>query len=316
MPVTIRWDGILTATSSIVHNGDTRGTITSFRREKIIQPDGRILKIPVLSGNNIRGALRRIGESLTRDALQYDGRINLAAAHVLEGGGALAKTSGHALEGERLHYLRSLLPHFSVFGGAAGARIHDGCAQNSHGRPLYHETAHILPEHARRHPLIKVFDATQIELYATQDNRNHHDYTQLLHPDGVTVATAPAPLEDDADLDFTTAGAIQVPVGEDDDQPDSTLLAYRVETLPAGTQLAVSFKITNASPLDADYYETVINTFLSEGQVGGRRRVGHGHLTGELTRTVLAGTDDHADWRTHLVAHADETIDAINTLLT
>ena len=80
--------------------GQQLGTTTLLRREKTLLADGRIDYVPVISGNTFRGWLRRVGE---------DGQLSLTAAHALRGGGALAKTSGPALAGQRLATLRSLI---------------------------------------------------------------------------------------------------------------------------------------------------------------------------------------------------------------
>jgi hypothetical protein len=126
---TVTWTGTITAVSSLTHGGETRGTITLLRRERIRQPGGDAVYVPLISGNSFRGVLRRIGEDLLREVLGYDGQIPLAAAHALRGGGALARTAAEPLSGQRLRQLRDLVPQLGVFGCAGGGRIIDGCAQ-------------------------------------------------------------------------------------------------------------------------------------------------------------------------------------------
>ena len=87
---TLTWSGTLTAVSSIAHGGENRGTITLLRREVMVTSEGLLLHVPVISGNTLRGRLRRIGEELLRDALDYEGLLPAAVAHVLRGGGAVA----------------------------------------------------------------------------------------------------------------------------------------------------------------------------------------------------------------------------------
>ena len=100
-----------------------------LRREMVLTPAGTPLHVPIVSGNGLRGRLRRIGEELLRDVLQYEQQLPLSAAHALRGGGSLAKTTGEPLSGRRLHTLRELIPQVGVFGCAAGGRIIDGCLQ-------------------------------------------------------------------------------------------------------------------------------------------------------------------------------------------
>lgn len=160
MPTTVSWTGTLTATSSIAHGGETRGTITLLRREIVVQPDGRPIHVPVISGNSFRGRLRRIGEELLRDTLHYETQLPLTVAHALRGGGSLAKTSGTPLSGQRLHDLRALVPQVGVFGCAGGGRIVDGCLQIGKVVPHVAETTHITGGITQQTP---AFDATQIE---------------------------------------------------------------------------------------------------------------------------------------------------------
>ena len=48
-------EGIVTALSSISHNGgEKNGIVTQLRREKFVQPNGKVIEVPVISGNSIR----------------------------------------------------------------------------------------------------------------------------------------------------------------------------------------------------------------------------------------------------------------------
>ena len=72
----------ITATTSIVHRDDTRNnsSIQSlFRREKILTPTGEVAVVPIISGNAWRGILRRTGETLLAEVLDYDGQLTPAA---------------------------------------------------------------------------------------------------------------------------------------------------------------------------------------------------------------------------------------------
>jgi len=140
---TVTWTGTLTATSSIAHGGETRGTITLLRRELVSLPEGSLVHVPIVSGNTLRGRLRRVGEELLRDAVGYDGQLHPAAAHALRGGGSLAKTSHEPLSGNRLQRLRELVPQIGVFGGAGGGTIINGALDVGKVVPHLSETVHI-----------------------------------------------------------------------------------------------------------------------------------------------------------------------------
>src|ERR1035437_5897472 len=179
MSNTINWTGTLTATSSIAHGGETRGTITLLRRELVALPDGRLVHLPIISGNSLRGRLRRIGEELLRDVLCYEGQLSPAAAHALRGGGSLAKTAGEPLSGNRLQTLRNLVPQVGVFGAAGGGCIIDGALDVRTRRPrVPHFTGPThLPGSLAHRPAC---EATQLESYTRQDDTATHDFTPVI----------------------------------------------------------------------------------------------------------------------------------------
>ncbi|HEY4990938.1 MAG TPA: hypothetical protein VFC16_07035 [Nakamurella sp.] len=162
MTATIRWSGTVTAVSSIAHGGQQLDTTTLLRREKMLLADGRIDYVPVISGNTLRGWLRRVGEDLLREQLRYDGQLSLTAAHALRGGGALTKTNGAALAGQRLATLRSLVPQVGVFGCAAGGSVINGCLQVGKVVPLVSEVAHAVPVNLRSRCVHSHFDLLQV----------------------------------------------------------------------------------------------------------------------------------------------------------
>ncbi len=146
MRSTVRWDVELTALSSISQKGEESETTTTlFRREPILQPDGRKVLVPVVSGNSLRGALRRTAEELFRDVIGYERQIPLSAAHALRNGGNLSKVAGDSLTGRRRQRLRELVPPISLFGGnGGGAPPIDGCLKVGKVVPRVKETESIM----------------------------------------------------------------------------------------------------------------------------------------------------------------------------
>lgn len=274
MTSTTRWAGTVTALSSITHGGETRGTITLLRRELIMQPAGDLQPVPVISGNSLRGRLRRVGEELLRDTLSYEGQLTLAAAHALRGGGALAKTSNEPLSGARLRAVRELLPHIAVFGAAAGGRILDGALQVGKLIPHVAETNHITGAAATR----SAFEATQIETYTRQDDAGTR---------GFPIA-APA-----------------APTGQQ--------MLYRLETFPAGTTFSAWIRLTRASDLEHAYFTDVLQAFTAGGALGGRIAMGHGNIALDLIPDPPE-PPPRIDWRHHLLDRRDEVLQALQTL--
>lgn len=292
MAATITWSGTATALSSIAHGGDTRGTITLLRRELVRQPDGRLVHVPIISGNAFRGRLRRIGEELLRDTLRYDNEIPLAAAHALRGGGALAKVSAAPLSGRRLQQLRELVPHIGVFGCAGGGRIIDGCLQVGKLVPHVRETVHIT---GRDSVDVAAFDATQLETYVRHDDTDAHDFTDAIAVHRMPVDSSGEPMLEE----LPTA--------------DSRHIVFRVETFPSGTTLSTWLRLERATDLEASFFTDVLAAFTAGGRIGGRGGTGHGQLQLTLTATATSVATG-VDWRAHLVGNRDATIAALHAL--
>lgn len=271
---TLTWSGTLTALSSIAHGGDNRGTITLLRRELVNTPDG-LIHVPVISGNSLRGRLRRVGEELLRDVVGYEGLLHPAAAHALRGGGALAKTGGEPLSGSRLHQLRTLVPQIGVFGAAGGGTIINGCLDVGKVVPHLSETAHITGVATDR----SAFTATQLEPYTRQDDSSSHDF------DGVIAPTA-----DPTELTFDSSGRPDVVA-----PPSGNQMRYHLETFPAGTVFSTWLRLRRPTPLEASFFCDVLDTFITDGRLGGRVGIGHGQIRSDLH--VTPSCCDLPDWR-------------------
>lgn len=241
----ITWTGTATALTSISHAGDTRGTLTLLRRERIILPDDTITEIPIISGNCLRGTLRRHAEELLREVLDYAGHLTLAAAHTLRAGGSLTKTSnGEPLSGSRLATLRAHIPVIGLFGAATTGRIIDGCLQVGKLIPHLAETAHITGVTTAR----SAFDAVQVEHYTQADSTLDH--------------AAPGPTDDT----FTA-------------QP----MRYGIETFPAGTRFTLRLRLNRPTPLEAAFFADLLAGYTDHATVGGRLGIGHGQIHLDLT---------------------------------
>ena len=290
---TITWTGTLTATSSIAHGGETRGTITLLRRELIVTPEGQMTHVPVVSGNTLRGRLRRLGEELLRDAVGYEGQLHPAAAHVLRGGGALAKTSHEPLSGSRLQELRELVPHIGVFGGAGGGVIINGALDVGKVVPQVHETRGVTGVETDQ----SAFTATQLEAYTRQDDSDGHDFAAVV--DGSSTQ-----------LTFDAQGRPDpvVPAGGG----GGNQMLFHLETFPAGTVFSTWLRLRRPSPLEAAFFGDVLEAFKSEGRLGGRVAIGHGQV--KVALTPDAPTGQVVDWRGVVDENRRQIIRVLGTL--
>lgn len=151
MSITCRWTLEMTARSPISHRAETIGTTSTLRRMKVLAPDGAVELVPVVSGNSLRGVLRRLGEELLRDVLDYEGQLP------------------EPITGRRLRELRALIPQLSVFGGAVGAAPIDGCLRVGHVLPVIEEARPLLRGHYP-HRLPGRFDVEAFESYSHLDD--------------------------------------------------------------------------------------------------------------------------------------------------
>lgn len=141
--------GRLTATDPIHHGGDEQtGNVRLLRTIKIWDPEqARNVRLPLISGNAIRGQLRR---RLMRDFLA---RVGYGAAspklhHALFTGGLLETTAmdGPATDLAFRRRVVALLPPLGLLGTALGNEMIEGSLRVDFATPLCSETAWWLRE--------------------------------------------------------------------------------------------------------------------------------------------------------------------------
>lgn len=315
MRTTTTWTGTLQATSSIAHDGERRGTVSLLRRERLVTPGGEFVHVPVISGNALRGTLRRTACDLFVEALALEGELSLPAAQLLRaGGGALHKSSKAPLTGSRLARLRHLVPPVAVFGGTAGSRTLSGALQVGKVIPHLAETTHLItgPPAPGADPsasssstsststLPDVFTATQLETYTRAE-----DTEAVLSVTAVPIG-ADGSLEPRAVLDSSTGST-----------GTSGAMLYRIETFPAGTRFDTWVQLLRADPIASDFVHDVLQTFTAGGRLGGRRGIGHGRFTADWTITTSPPSEtgaDGTDWREQLLGHREEILELLAAL--
>lgn len=266
----VSWTGSMTAISSIAHGGQSRGITTLLRREMIRLPDGALVQVPIVSGNSLRGRLRRIGEELLRGELRYEGALSPGAAHVLRGGGALVKSGREPLTGSRLARIRELVPQLAVFGGSGGGTIVGGALDVGKVIPHLVETNHITGAGATT----SAFSATQLEDYSRQDDSDSHDFDQVVTGE---------------------AG------------PSGQQMRFHVETFPAGTVFSCWLRLRWPTEVEVDFLREVLAVFAVDGRLGGRIGVGHGQVaTDWRVDPDLPGIA--TSWRDRVRQHRDEIL--------
>lgn len=319
MTTTMRIEGVATLLSSLSHGGEHAGTVQYLRRERVVQADGTTREVPVVSGNALRGVLRRhaaqrLWEMLGRPTLP------LPTLDALFSGGALAKAgAGNSLTPRQLAQLRDLVPMVSLFGCAGGGRIIEGRLLVGKLTPVCAETAHLMPPGVAPADPQSVWGMLQVEEFSRSDDarRLTPAYAALAAPQA-----RPAPELPQASMLATTA----------DDEADAGLLArdtaqqmrYGVETLAAGTRLHWWLAVRNATDLEVDCLRDTLAAWAATGaHLGGRSATGHGRLQLDVAQWVTTGPQVTAgaplparsdDLARYTEAHRAEALEALSWL--
>lgn len=240
----IRYSGVATARSSIVHGAQALGTITYLRRERFLLPDNSQTDIPVISGNAWRGILRDTAADLWFEKVGSP-KMPLAIAHALWSGGALAKVAGPTLTGARLASLRKAVPVVGLFGTAGGGRIIDGCLQVGKMIPICNETAHLIPKEFQYDKMPSLWDITQIESYS----RN------ALPPKKAILQN------------------------EETKEEPFDPMRFGVETFISGTKFYTWINLTHPTQDEHNFFLETMQSYLLGPRIGGLAGTGHGDLS-------------------------------------
>jgi len=145
------YEGIITALSPIFHGGDEKtGSTPVLRTIYIATEEGDIVPVPYISGNAIRGRLRRLIIADLLRALDYEIE-NTKLHHILFSGGVLESTmeTYAVIDLEFRRTVRDTLIPISLLGCAMGNQMIPGILQVEHMWPVCKEYKHYLPEQYR-----------------------------------------------------------------------------------------------------------------------------------------------------------------------
>lgn len=172
------WEAVITAQTGVVHSGETLGTTTYLRRERVLTPDGQVAEIPLISGNSVRGRLRELAaEAWWVD--REEPSLPAAVVHALFSGGSLARATDEPLSGQRLHQVHALCPPLEIFGAAGGGRILDGAVQVGKMIPVSQQTQHFLPVDYRSAAAPDIWDVVNVD-YFTRKRRSRDEQSSPL----------------------------------------------------------------------------------------------------------------------------------------
>jgi len=269
-------EGIVTALTSISHNGGERnGTVTQLRREKFVQPNGRVERIPVISGNSIRGILRdrgmfnmlmQVGYGVDTKTGEVKG-LPLNAFYFLFSGGALVSTGETGLDIEKYRKMRATIPLIGLFGGAAGNIIMPGKMKIGKLIPICNETAHLIPKRFVPKIIDTIWEYCQVEMYTRRDDEKN---------DRVRMLIAPKLLKDGS-----TESIAETKKGKGPQQ-----MIYNIETLCAGTKFYWKVVLEDVTDVEFEAFLATLLEFSKSPNIGGKGAAGHGEISIHLDNWV------------------------------
>jgi CRISPR type IV-associated protein Csf2 len=320
---TLVFEGTMIALTSISHIGESYGINAKLRREKVLQVDGTVEEIPIISGNSLRGILRdrgmlhmlrALGYGMNEETGQVAG-LSLGAFYFLFSGGALTKTSSRGLDIDQARRWRDLIPLVALFGGAMGNQIMPGKVKIGKAIPICAETAHLLPERfVNGATFLSIWDLCQEEAYTRRDDEKNEKLRQLIVPDVRGL------LETKASEKRGKRGTKDDVAGETGQKQQ---MRYFVETLCAGTRLFWDITMDDVTDLEFEAFAVTLAEFARFPYIGGKSGVGHGKVSIKFDkwleidpRIVPTGTEIGlplgAQYMAHIQEHGDEIREIID----
>lgn len=252
---TLIMEAIVQANTPISHNGgELNGNVAMFRRMPIIQPNGRSVEVPVVSGNGIRGKLRDVASEHMLHMLgeeETPHRVPLHVFQMLFSGGSL--TAGNT-EGDvdKWKQLYENLPVVALFGTAYGNAIIPGRMNINPLIPICIETHHIIPpeilEFFAESGLKSAYTFLDQVMHTRKENAKDPRFEQYLEP-----------LEEG--VKFETSQMI-----------------YYVEVVKAGTPFYWRVVLQDVDDVQYDFFLSFMKRWESVQTVGGKSSIGFGQL--------------------------------------
>ena len=273
------FEGVVTALTSISHIGETFGINAKLRREKVVQADGTIEEVPIVSGNSVRGILRdrgmvhmlrNLGYGVNEDTGGVRG-LSLAAFYFLLSGGVLTSTGKRGIDIDEARRWRDLVPLVALFGGAMGNQIMPGKLKIGKLIPICAETRHIIPERFASNNLQSIWDMVQEEAYTRRDDEKNENLRRLLEPETRRL------LEVEASQKRAKQGTPEQKPEAETGQKQQ--MRYFVETMAAGTKFFWDIIMDDVTDLEFEAFCVTLAEFGRSPYIGGKSGIGHGKVS-------------------------------------
>lgn len=315
--ITGRVDIVATALDALHHGAGTAGNTQVLRVQEIILPTGESARVPFISGNSFKHAIRHGAVEHALDVMGIqDGTLSKQVVDLLFSGGHLSK-GGAAVNVAKARELARLFPVLSLCGYSAGNfmaqskisvdNFHVACAENQFR----------MPAEVRPHPVAQLKAAAfRSEEFGTRHEATRNPRVSALLKDAVRDAQERMlSVRLDNDVQRNLLG-IDPPEpqqvrkerkkkGADDGTihfdapPQSSQMIYEFQTLKAGTVLYGGINVDGLSDLEVAAFQAALSRACkgkhADGFVyhlGAKSAVGCGRVVmrfaGKLLVTVAA----------------------------
>ncbi len=236
-----------------ISHGDARlGTTTMLRTVKVVQTDGSNLSVPHVSGNSLRGRLRRISADLWWKAAGNP-QLLPEQFRVIYQGGSLNK-SQKKISSQQVAEIRETNPHLALFGFSGSGRIVQGKSYISGLMLICKETTNVTGINTDK----SFWDYLDVMNFSRMEDTTRSVNQKTIHP-----------LENVFD-------------------EDSGQMRFATQVIAAGTPMTFSAQLADPTPSEREWFQLVIKAWADEGAaVGGRASAG----MGKLDISGLEGTD-------------------------
>lgn len=272
-----RIEMVLEAREPISHSESTIGNTQVVARRKVVMPNGRMARVPIVSGDTIRHGLREAASyALLEAAGMLDARcLSEAALRFLFNGGMVGGAPKDTVRMEEERRMRELLPHLPLLGGCVGNRIVPGKVECGEALLVCDETMAMMPGW--------VVDWMTSSGRESVASREHIEIVQRVRMDSSLDPKKRLLLTDgarDAVERRLLASEAAAESGDERAQlaAKSTMMPYTYEAIARGSIFFWRLDAVTHTQLEHDTMYVMLAAFLSRARVGGKKGTGHGLL--------------------------------------
>lgn len=288
---TVRVHCLSRVVSPLTHNSGTNGNETIVNQEPVFH-DGKIKKIPVISGNALRNrCVREPGAMYLLKEIGLYGNATINQLNFLLNGGSLVKSNASD-NMKIIGKMQELLPLSRLLGGCLPSQILHGSLICKRGILVCEENSQQLQSQ-----IPEELQTTTQQLEAAQEFIGSYQYTRG---------------DAKRHKDFSRA------VNDPEIEGEKSLMIYSGQTIIPGALFYHGFILQNVCQLELGALLQAVELWQDAGStIGGAARVGHGQLDMSLMIEGDTGwdvTESIAAYKKHVTDTAVEAYEFLNTV--